>query len=513
MPLDCKDEMNKLVSEKTLVAKPRNSRSPAWIVWSCLLIVLLLGGSVTYAWLRLQHSTGVTPQQAIQLPAFKPVVGDVNDPEGDDPDITVQQALVPGFQFRNGGYTLSGHVVDAQSGEPVLGAVVWIDLPVTKGQRTSIPLHAVTDAKGNYQFIHLAMGVYTVVASRYYVFSDGRYYAERVFSPVVVQSNRSSLVLPLTAISAPGRRSILAGQAKNVILIDLRGFYVASLLDDPLLVNQTLNLRAFLRHAHVASSVWQPYGWRPLDQYVLLTGTYPRWATYDPWPHPVAWGAPDNIDTTFWFTGGRAAHLFGQESIFDVAKGYGMQTGVVAGGDYILSDATTRNVDLLQRSSSFVASRWLMQMEDGVLAGEQQNNGFLLYSELASLPASDGSSSPDAQGDDYQQALLLADQTFGQFLAWLGQQGVLHNTLIVLTTSEAQANHSDADNFYGMGSTGQGSSKQTLLALAGPGQCPAVGDDVTYSSFIIAPAIMQAIGLPAPTEARLPSPFKEWSCS
>jgi membrane-anchored protein YejM (alkaline phosphatase superfamily) len=190
-----------------------------------------------------------------------------------------------------------------------------------------------------------------------------------------------------------------------------------------------------------------------------------------------------------------------------------MQTGVVAGGDYILSDATTRNVDLLRRSSSFVASRWLMQMEDGVLAGEQQNNGFLLYSELASLPGSDGSSSPDAQGDDYQQALLLADQTFGQFLAWLGQQGVLHNTLIVLTTSEAQANHSDADNFYGMGSTGQGSSKQTLLALADPGQCPAVVDDVTYSSFIITPAIMQAIGLPAPTEARLPSPFKEWSCS
>src|SRR5437660_1009747 len=175
------------------------SRNRAWVVWFCLLTVMLLVVGIAYTLLQPRHEVTHHSTEVVRLSPFRPVVGDVNDPERDDPDITVQQALVPGFQFRNGGYTLSGHVVDAQSGEPVPGAVVWIDLPVTKGQRTSIPLHAVTDAKGNYQFIHLAMGVYTVVASRYYVFSDGRYYAERVFSPVVVQSNRSSLVLPLTA--------------------------------------------------------------------------------------------------------------------------------------------------------------------------------------------------------------------------------------------------------------------------------------------------------------------------
>src|SRR5207245_1709978 len=120
---------------------------------------------------------------------------------------------------------------------------------------------------------------------------------------------------------------------------------------------------AFLRHAHVLKSVWHAYGWRALDQYALLTGGYPRWATFDTWPNPVAWGAPDGIDTRFWFSGGRSAHLFGQESIFDVAKGFGMQTDVVASSDYILSDATTRNLDLLQRSSTFDAVRWLSQME------------------------------------------------------------------------------------------------------------------------------------------------------
>ena len=471
-------------------------------LWSGLLIALLLSTSITGYLVWPRNTTVVHPHSVSQQPTFQPVVGDVNDPEKDDPDITVQQSLIPGFQFRKGGYTLSGNVTDAATGKPVVGAIVWINLPVIEGQRTSNALHTVTDVNWNFQFIHLASGRYVVVASRYYDLGDGQYYAERVFPSVVLQGNRATLTLPLTAIRAPGKRSFTNKQAKNVIMIDLRGFYAASLLNDPLLLNQTQNLRTFLQHASVKRSVWLPYGWRPLDQYALLTGTYPQWATYDTWPHPVAWGMPDAIDTTFWFTGGREAHLFGQESLFDVAKGYGMQTDVIAGSDYILSDATTRSVDVLQRSSSFDAENWLTQVKDAVLSGQQQSNGFLLYAELASLPASVASSSPDAPDDDYQQALLQADQTFGQLLTWLTNTGVLQQTLIVLTTSQAQANHTDADNFYGMGSTDQGTSKQSLLALAGPGACAGSVDDTNYASFIIAPVVMQAIGLPAPGEAR-----------
>ena len=183
-----------------------------------------------------------------------------------------------------------------------------------------------------------------------------------------------------------------------------------------------------------------------------------------------------------------------------------MQTGVVAGADYILSDATTRNLDLLQRSSSFEANRWLAQMEDAVTSGMQQTNGFLLYGELAPLAQADMSSSPDAQGDEYQRALLLADQTFGQFIDWLGQQGLLQNTLIALTTSQAQANHTDADNFYGMGVTDQGTSKQTLLAVSGPARCKGTIDNNSYTSFVIAPVLMHALGLPAPASQILLSP-------
>ena len=254
---------------------------------------------------------------------------------------------------------------------------MWLDLPAQPDQPTSAALHTLTDSQGNYQFLHIAHGLYTVVASRYYIMGDGRYYGERVFPSIALNGNRLHALLPLQKINAPGQRSIGTRQAKNLILIDVRGFYAASLLNDPALLDQTTNLRAFLQHANFASSVWWPYGWRPLDQYALLTGTYPQWATYDPWPHPVAWGMPDSIDTTYWFTGGRAAHLFGQESIFDVAKGYGMQTGVVAGSDFILSDATTRNVDILQRSSSFSVSSWLAQMQAAAQSGQQNPNGFI----------------------------------------------------------------------------------------------------------------------------------------
>ena len=506
--------MRTLWAEKTKEATRagRRGKRRTLVVAGCVILCLALVGGASYKVWQSRTPPPARQVLVVPTPSFQPVVGDVLDPEHDDPNITVQQGIIPGFQFKQGGYTLAGTVVDARSGQAVANAVVWLDLPAQPGQPTSAALHTLSDGQGNYQFLHIAIGVYTLVASRYYIMGDGRYYGERVFPSIALNGNRSRVLLPLSMLNAPGERTVRAHQAKNLILIDVRGFYAASLLADPALLAQTSNLRAFLRHANVASSVWWPYGWRPLDQYVLLTGSYPQWATYDPWPHPVAWGLPDNVDTTYWFTGGRAAHLFGQASIFDVAKGFGMQTGVVAGSDFIVSDATTRNLDILQRSSSFSADSWLAQMQAAAQAGQQNPNGFLLYGELPTLAASAASSGPDAPGDDYQQALQLADQTFGQLLTWLGQQGMLASTLIALTTSQAQANHTGADNFYGMGSTGQGSSKQTVLALSGPGVCPNMSHDANYSAFMIAPQLMQAMGLPAPAEARLGASYNVGGC-
>src|SRR2546421_11034921 len=87
-------------------AKTGRTRRHTWVPWFCLVMVLLLVASLAYAFLRPQKTSNQHPTQTVQQPAFKPVVGDVNDPERDDPDITVQQGLVSGFQFRSGGCTV-----------------------------------------------------------------------------------------------------------------------------------------------------------------------------------------------------------------------------------------------------------------------------------------------------------------------------------------------------------------------------------------------------------------------
>src|SRR2546429_8779581 len=98
---------------------------------------------------------------------------------------------------------------------------------------------------------------------------------------------------------------------------------------------------------------------------------------------------------------------------------------------------------------------------------------------------------------------------------WITDRGLLQDRLITLMMGHAQANQTDSDKFYGMGSTGQGTSKQTLLALSGPGEC-ATGavSDVAQPGFVIAPEIMRTVGLPAPAESRFQRTtlFQRGSC-
>src|SRR6266705_5356183 len=73
--------------------RARTRLAPRFLVLcSCIFAIILLGATLTYTWLRPSTPAGVQPQQATAQPTFKPVVGDVNDPEGDDPDVTVQQS-------------------------------------------------------------------------------------------------------------------------------------------------------------------------------------------------------------------------------------------------------------------------------------------------------------------------------------------------------------------------------------------------------------------------------------
>ncbi len=124
----------------------RKKPSRTFILCCIFLIAITITTATGIVWLW-PHPAHVAQSHLTTLtPTFKPVVGDVSDPDDADPDVTVEQPLVPAFQFQRGGYTLSGIVIDAQSHQPLPNAVVWIDLPVQEDQPTSIPLHAVTDA-------------------------------------------------------------------------------------------------------------------------------------------------------------------------------------------------------------------------------------------------------------------------------------------------------------------------------------------------------------------------------
>src|SRR5712692_3825089 len=104
--------------------------SRTFILWCIFLIAVTTITATGLVWLW-PHPAHVARSHLTTLtPTFKPVVGDVSNPDDADPDVTLEQPLVPAFQFPRGGYTLSGTVIDAQSRQPVANAVVWIDLPV-----------------------------------------------------------------------------------------------------------------------------------------------------------------------------------------------------------------------------------------------------------------------------------------------------------------------------------------------------------------------------------------------
>jgi len=69
-----------------------------------------------------------------------------------------------------------------------------------------------------------------------------------------------------------------------------------------------------------------------IDDTVLATGGYPSWRLFDPWPRLVPWGEQDGIDQATWYgqdgvPGVGADDFWGQDSVFDVARRFGLATG------------------------------------------------------------------------------------------------------------------------------------------------------------------------------------------
>lgn len=459
-------------------------------------VLLVVAGSSA----RAPGMTAVAPPRAGSAPTFVPRLGDVDD-AGDG--LYIAAGAAPTFQFKDGGSTLSGAVVDAVTARAVSGASVWIALPPAAGQRTSAALRAVSTVSGAFSFAHLAPGTYNLAAARYTAQAGQPLYPEVALERVTLP-RQDAVRLALTPQDAPGSRSPAAGGARNLIILDLRGIYAESWFDDPALQLAARNVRALAESGAQATQVVAPYGWHPADQYALLSGSYPAWRVYDPWPDLPPWGTPDGVDTTFWYGASSSALEFGQESLFDVAESYGMSTAALGGPTYLLSDVTTRGVQTAQVGLAFEPESWLATAEHLIASMRANPNGFIFYSALEPPlgPAGAPGVTPDAPGGAYTQAMESDDQLVGLLRDWLSREHLLEDSVILLTASEAQVTETAADNYYGLGPLGRGSSLDVPLVLSGAGVAPGGVERQPVLNFVVAPTALRALCLPSPANAR-----------
>ena len=483
-----------------VASRKRQSRLRlAWLGILLLLLVVIIAtvAAALTAW-RPPSPTVVSLPTA--SPTFVPRVGDVGDL---DDGVTVSLGEIPSFQFKSGGYTLSGLTLDARTRRAVGGISIWITVPPVLGQRTAPELRSVSTLAGEFSFAHLAAGKYNLAAARYYLQNEQVMYPEIVEIGVTVPQ-KSLLRMMLSPQPAPGMRHQKTGVAKNLILLDMSGIYADSWFDDPSLQLEASNMRALIASGAYATQLNAPYGWHPADQYALLSGTYPTWRVYDPWPNLVPWGTPDGIDTNFWYNSDPAALDFGQESLFDVALGYGMSTAALGGARYALSDVSTRGVQTAQVGLVFDSASWLAAAEHLIQNMTKNRNGFIFYSELDPPlgPAGAAGAVPDAAGGAYARAMQADDELLGLLRDWLESQGLLSNSVVLVTASEAQANETAFDNYYGMGPQDAGSSLHVPLVVSGPGIAVGQMDRNPASTFAVAATALRALCLPAPANAR-----------
>ncbi len=415
---------------------------------------------------------------------------------GDTDDLPNGALRSPRLTLAAGSSTVSGVVKDATTRSPIANAQVGLSTGTVGGGAQ----YTTTASDGSYSFSGIANGTYNLEANRYTISGTQPFYKDAQQMQVSVNGN-ATVNFSLTPIPVPGSRTIPAGRAKNLIIVDYDETYHESWFTD----NQSMATNSPATHqlaqnGVLASETWTQYGWSPIDHYQIAVGSYPAWRTPDA-PAKV-WGQPDGLDTNIWYSG---TEVFGQESIFDVAKSYGMSTAVIGGNDYPTGHITDANLDqiTLGQNINGVPTQWVTEVQNFITANANNSNGFLIYMPITEAEGrSVESTSPDASGSLYQQASSWDDQAYGQLYTWLQQNNYTSNTDISITSDEAENDHTSFDNFYGLGSTGMGTSRHIPFVLAGPG----IVSGQTYTGQVgiddMSANYMYALGLPAPVDSR-----------
>ena len=395
-----------------------------------------------------------------------------------------------------GASSLSGDVTDASTGSPVANARVGI----SAGTVGSTAQYTTTASDGSYSFSGIASGTYNLSASRYSISGTQSFYKDAQQMGVNV-STSATVNFSLTPIPVPGSRTVPSGRAKNLIIVDYDETYHESWFTDAQsMMNNSPATHQLAQNGVIASATWTQYGWSPIDHYQIAVGSYPAWRTPDA-PGKV-WGQPDGLDTNIWYGG---TENFGQESIFDVAKSYGMSTAVIGGNDYPTGHITDANVDqiTLGQNINGVPTQWVTEVENFITAHASNPNGFLIYMPVTEAEGrSVESTSPDSSGGLYQQASGWDDQAYGQLQTWLQQNNYTGNTAVSITADEAQNDHTSFDNFYGLGSTGQGTTRHIPFVFSGPGIVSGQTYATTMGIDDMSTNYMYELGLPAPVDSR-----------
>jgi carboxypeptidase family protein len=415
---------------------------------------------------------------------------------GDTDDLPNSSLRSPRLSLATGSSTVSGVVKDAATGSPVANAQVGISTGTVGGGAQ----YTTTASDGSYSFSGIANDTYNLEANRYTISGTQPFYKDAQQMQVTV-SGSATVNFRLTSIPVPGSRTIPAGRAKNLIIVDYDETYHESwFTDTQSMANNSPATHQLAQNGVVASETWTQYGWSPIDHYQIAVGSYPAWRTPDA-PAKV-WGQPDGLDTNIWYSG---TEVFGQESIFDVAKSYGMSTAVIGGNDYPTGHITDANVDqiTLGKNINGVPTQWVTEVQNFITANANNPNGFLIYMPVTEAEGrSVESTSPDSSGGLYQQASSWDDQAFSQLNTWLRQNNYTSNTDVSITSDEAENDHTSFDNFYGLGSTGMGTTRHVPFVLAGPGIVSGQSYSATMGIDDMSANYTYALGLPAPVDSR-----------
>ena len=417
---------------------------------------------------------------------------------GDTDDLPNGSIKTKRFGLAAGNASITGVVKDASTGSPVANAQVGI----SAGQVGSTAQYTTTGSDGSYSFSGIASGTYNLSAWRYTINGTQPMYKDVQQVGINVSSSQVAN-FNLTPVAVPGSRTVPAGRAKNLIIADYDETYHESWFSDAQsMVNNSPATHQLAQMGVLATETWTQYGWSPIDHYQIAVGSYPAWRTPDA-PGKV-WGQPDGLDTNIWYGG---KEQFGQESIFDVAKSYGMNTAVIGGNDYPTGHITDSNVDQITLGQNIkgVPTQWVTEVENFITAHASNPNGFLIYMPITEAEGrSVESTSPDDSSSQglYQQASSWDDQAFGQLQTWLQQNNYTGNTAVSITADEAQNDHTSFDNFYGLGSTGQGTTRHVPFVFSGPGIVSGQTYGTTMGIDDMSANYMFALGLPAPVDSR-----------